>query len=179
MAKKAKPESKPMSQEALKKMIGMIIRLDRQISLRERHLKTLKAALTREARLRKAEQKKTDGGGWSWLFEGTGGNVARVTKHGDTLRSEIEAGSELLDEVVAICVNLTAPTLEDERAAFNQLFERIVKYVPVTEIRKKAVEVLGDDKAEKLIHLITNSGKTTVSFETKQRGGDNDERKEK
>ena len=177
MAKKTTADKKPMSNDALKKMIGLMVRLDRQISLRERHLKSLKAALTREARLRKADHTKTDGGGWSWTFDGTAGNVARVTKHGDTLRSEINGGSELLDEVVSICVNLNAPTLEDERRDFNQLFDRIVKYIPVADIRKKAAEVLGEPKAEKLIHLITNAGKTSVSFETKQRRGDNDERK--
>jgi hypothetical protein len=108
MAKKSKTEQKPMNTDALKKMIGLMIRLDRQISLRERHLKSLKAALTREARLRKAEHTKTDGGGWSWTIEGTAGNVARVSKHGDTLRSSIESGTELFDEAVGICLRLNA-----------------------------------------------------------------------
>jgi hypothetical protein len=67
----------------------------------------------------------------------------------------------------------------EELADFCQLFDEVVEYMPVADIRNKAVEVIGVEKAEKLIHLITNSGKTTVSFETKQRRGDNDERKEK
>jgi hypothetical protein len=180
VAKTKKTESKPMTTDALKKMVGMIIRLDRQISLRERHLKSLKAALTREARLRKAEHQKTDGGGWSWVVEGTGGNVARVTKHGDTLRSEIADDSDLYFEVVGLCIDNDAITeTDDQLGKFKKLFDERVSYIPVKGIRDEAKAVLGETKAEKLIHQITNSGKTSVSFETKQRRGDNDERKEK
>lgn len=173
MAKPKKTESKPMTTDALKKMVGMIIRLDRQISLRERHLKTLKAALTREARLRKAEHIKTDGGGWSWVVEGTGGNVARVTKHGDTLRSEIARDSDLFGEIVGLCVDHEKP------GKFKELFAECVSYIPIKGIRDEAKAVLGETKAEKLIHLITNSGKTTVSFETKKHQEITDENKGK
>ncbi len=180
MAKTKKTESKPMTTDALKKMVGMIIRLDRQISLRERHLKSLKAALTREARLHKAEHQKTDGGGWSWMFEGTGGNVARVTKHGDTLRSEIADDSDLYFEVVGICIDQNAVADdEDQLGIFKELFDECVSYRPIKSIREAAKSALGEAKAEKLIHLITNSGKTSVSFETKKRTEVANEREEK
>lgn len=176
MAKKIKAEPKIITLEALKKMIGLIVRIDRQISVRERHLKMLKAALTREARLRKAEHAKTDGGGWSWVCEGTGGNVARVTKHGDTLRSEIERGSDLYGEVMAICISSAGD--RDERVVFDALFSETTSYRPIAGIRVAAPQQLGETKAERLLHLITNSGKTTVSFETKQKEASN-VRKEK
>lgn len=160
MPKPEKQKPAPMDQEHLRNLIASAVRVDRKIALLEAELKTLKAALTKEARLRKAEQTKTDGGGWSWTAEGVGGCIVRVTKAGDTLRSSIEEDSDLVGEIRNL--------LGDEIEGFRLLFDTKTSIAPQKKIREAAVEFLGDDRAEKLLHLITTAGKTTVSFETKK-----------
>lgn len=148
----------PMTTVALSALADEAIRIDREISRAQVRLKAIKAVMTQQAELYKSERKPTEGGGWSWTVEGERG-VLRVTKAGATLRSEISESSDIWSDVLAI--------FREVRKSVNDLFVPSTTWKPLDDLRADAEELLGRERAERLLDLITSAGKTTVSYETK------------
>jgi hypothetical protein len=149
----------PLSTVALSALADEAIRIDREMARDQARLKAIKAVMTQQAELYKTERKPTEGGGWSWTVEGERG-VLRVTKAGETLRAEISESSDIWPDVVAI--------FREARKSVNDLFAPATTWKPLDDIRADADELLGRERAERLLDLITSTGKTTVSFETKR-----------
>lgn len=145
-----------MTDQKLKLLVAEAIELDRNINDGQERLKEIKALLATEAESRADEATATDGGGTSIEFASEGG-VARVTTAGATLKSSVKAEGRDIEKIKAAA---------DRH--FSRLFETVLAYKPVENFRDEAASLLGP-KAAKLVKLVTNPGKTTVSFETKEK----------
>lgn len=145
-----------MNDSKLKLLVSEAVKLDRQIEQLSRELAAHKAALVAEAETRAEDATPTEGGGTSITFEGADGCIARVTTAGATLKSSIKPESRAIEKIKTAA-----------RSYFARLFNTELTYRPVDNFRSQADELLGKD-ASKLIKLVTNPGKTTVSFETKE-----------
>jgi len=146
-----------MNDSKLKSLVTEAVELDRQTNLIDSKLKVIKALLTAEAKLRADDATKTEGGGTSVTFEGLDGCIARITKAGRTLKSSIKDADEDTAKIRKAC-----------NGFFARLFEQTLTFCPVKDFRDQAEDSLGKEAAAKLVKLMTNSGKTTVSFETKE-----------
>lgn len=155
-----------MNDSKLKLLVKETVELDRQVQQLTRLLEANKKLLVAEAKSRKDEATKTDGGGTSISFEGLNGCIARVVRAGRTLKSSLAIGSDELVKANLICLE-KAPA-KDEPLPFTVLFKETRKMELVQNFRQKAIQVLGDERAARLLKLVTNSGSTTVSFETKE-----------
>lgn len=146
-----------MNDSKLKALVAEAVALDREATKIDAKLKVIKALLTTEAKLRSEDATKTDGGGTSITLEGLDGCIARITKAGRTLRASIKDSDEDLNKIIKAC-----------NGYFVRLFEQTKTFVPVVDFREQAEDSLGKEAAAKLVKLVTNPGKTTVSFETKE-----------
>lgn len=147
-----------MNDSKLKLLVTEAVALDREIAAKQEQLKALKATLTTEAESRQDEATATDGGGTSVLFEGADGSVCRVTSTGRALKSSLSPDGPLWGKVQSI-LDGKHPT---------KFFTPVLTYQPLENFRDLSVELLGKSDGGKLIKLCENSGKTTVSFETKE-----------
>jgi hypothetical protein len=146
-----------MNDMKLKQLVTEAVALDRLIAAREKQLKEIKAALIGEAKARKEEHAKTEGGGRSWTAEDEIGNIARVTFPASPLKGSIDGEGKMIEKVRA-----AAGTF------FTTLFNQAPKYVPAENFRSLAESFLGG-KAAKLIKLCTSKSSPSVSFETKEK----------
>jgi hypothetical protein len=101
----------------------------------------------------KDEWEPTDGGGSSWLAQGTD-IYARVTYPAARLKDAIDAGAKAF-----------IPIRKAAGDVFKHLFEAANFYKPVAKFREKAVELLGKEKSAKLIGLCEVDNEPKVSFE--------------
>ncbi len=147
-----------MTDQKLRSLIAQAVRVDRGISQAQDKLKGLKDQIAAEAETRPELAVATDGGGTSITFEGSGGCIARVTQAGATLKSTIKPTDKKFDQIK-----------ESAGPDFMRLFETEIVHKPVEGFRDRAAELLGTLKARPLIKLCTNPGRTTVSFETKEK----------
>jgi len=145
-----------MNDSKLKALVARAVQLDRQINELGDELKLAKATLATEAELRADEAVATEGDGTSVTFEGNDGCIARVTVAGPTLKSSIKDDGKDTAKIKTAC-----------KGYFARLFEQTLTFRPVPNFREQAEDTLGKD-AKALIKLVTNPGKTTVSFETKE-----------
>lgn len=129
--------------------------MDREIAKMTENLKGLKGDLIHEAQTRTDEQVVTDGGGWSVTFEGTDGNICRVTTPGDALKPAIDGEGKAIEKV-----------REAAGSHFTRLFLQAPKWKLVPNFRDEAVSLLGKASG-KLIKLCSKSSTPSVSFETK------------
>lgn len=141
----------------LEKLVSDAITLDQQIVEMEAKAKLLRDQLVAHAKLDKDNHTKTDGGGWSWVANDEDGNIARVTVAGRSIKEGIDLEGELTDKVREIV----------PKGVFSDLFLNATYYKLVDKFRERAVQLLGTDAA-KVIKLVTSSGKTSLSFETKK-----------
>lgn len=146
-----------MTDTKLKALVAEAVELDRNIREGAERLKDLKEQLAVEAESRAEHATATDGGGTSIEFAGDDGCIARVTTAGATLKSSVKAEGRDIEKVKAA---------SDRH--FTRLFETVIAYKPIEGFRDEAVSLLGTKDGAKLIKLMTNPGKTTVSFETKE-----------
>lgn len=147
-----------MNDSKLKLIVTEAVSLDREISEKQDRLKELKAILSTEAESRQDEATPTEGGGTSLQLEGADGCVCRVTQTGRALKSSISPDGPLWGKVQSI-LDGKHPT---------KFFTPVLTYQPLENFRDLSVELLGKTEGNKLIKLCENSGKTTVSFETKE-----------
>lgn len=145
-----------MNEKRIRTVVAKAVQVDREIARLKADLDELKEQIRAEAESRPEEQQKTDGGGWSVVFEGDDGCAARVTREGDGLVAGLDGES---------------PKLAKVRAAagrhFDRLFLQAPRYVPVTGFRQAALDLLGRE-AVRLTKLVERKGKTNVAFETKE-----------
>ena len=146
-----------MTSEKIRHLVTEAVALDREIAEKTERLKELKERLSVEAESRADEATATDGGGVSLTFEGSDGCVARVTTAGATMKSSIKAEGRDIEKVKAAA---------DRH--FPRLFETVLAYKPVANFREEAAALLGAKDGAKLVKLVTNPGKTSISFETKE-----------
>ncbi len=146
-----------MTDSKLKALVAEAVELDRNINEGQERLKELKAQLAAEAESRAEDATATDGGGTSIEFAGHDGCIARITTAGATLKSSVKAEGRDIEKVKAAA---------DRH--FTRLFETVIAYKPVANFREEAASLLGAKDGAKLVKLVTNPGKTTVSFETKE-----------
>ncbi len=151
-----------MNQTKLAGLVSQAVALDREIAEKAESLKLLKGQLLAVARGGLHETTPTDGGGWSILFEGADGCVARVTQPADKLRNSIDA-----EKPAGAKLMLLVGRLKEE------LFTPSLKYVPVENFRLRAASLFPPAAANRIIKAMTGESSPTVSFETKaQRGGE-------
>lgn len=146
-----------MTTLSIAKKVARAVEIDRQIHELTSELSDLKQQLVAAAEASPEEAQPTDGGGTSVLFESTDGAIARVTFAGRTLKSSVKAEGKDIEKIRAVA-----------GTAFPRLFETTLAYKPVANFRDQAAAELGRDSA-KLIRLVENPGKSSVSFETKER----------
>ena len=146
-----------MNDNKLRQLITEAVALDRQIATDTDRLKELKALLATEAKSRPELSAPTEGGGTSTTIEGLDGCICRVTEAGRTLKSSIKAEGKDIEKV-----------RDAAGKFFAQLFAPVLAYKPVEKFREQAEAHLDTRAAAKLIKLIENPGKVTVSFETKE-----------
>jgi hypothetical protein len=146
-----------MTDSKLKALVTEAVALDRELAEKTERLKELKEQLGQEAASRVEHAQPTEGGGKSLVLEGADGCIARVTTAGDTLKSSIKAEGRDIEKVKGAA---------DRH--FQRLFETVIAYKPIANFREEAASLLGAKDATKLVKLVTNPGKTTVAFETKE-----------
>ena len=146
-----------MNDNKLRQLITEAVALDRQIATDTDRLKEIKVLLATEAESRPELSAPTEGGGTSTTIEGLDGCICRVTEAGRTLKSSIKAEGKDIEKV-----------REAAGKFFAQLFAPVLAYKPVEKFREQAEAHLDTRAAAKLIKLIENPGKVTVSFETKE-----------
>jgi hypothetical protein len=146
-----------MTLQKITNLVTEAVSLDREIAEKTERLKALKEQLALEAEARAEDATPTDGGGASLTFEGADGCVARVTTAGATLKSSVKGEGRDIEKVRAA-----------SEGHFSRLFDPVLSYKPVPGFREQAASLLGARDGAKLVKLITNPGKTSVSFETKE-----------
>lgn len=144
-----------MKEQKLKVLVTEACTLDREIAGMTEKLKGLKSELVTEAQSREEDQVKTDGGGWSVTFEGTDGNVCRVTTPGDALKPSIDGEGKAIEKIRSAC-----------GVHFSRLFLQAPKWKLAANFREEAQSLLGKS-AGKLIKLVSKATTPSVSFETK------------
>jgi hypothetical protein len=144
-----------MKDSKLKMMVTEACTLDREIAGMTEKLKGLKSELVNEAQSREEDQVKTDGGGWSVTFEGTDGNVCRVTTPGDALKPSIDGEGKAIEKIREVC-----------GVHFCGLFLQAPKWKLAPNFREEAQRLFGKS-AGKLIKLVSKATSPSVSFETK------------
>ena len=144
-----------MTKVAIMQMVENAIVLDREIAEKEEELKALKESLIQEAAKAK-ERTETDGGGWSVVFEGSAGNIARVTQPGPKLKSSIDG-----EKVPGAKVLTLVGKLKDE------LFTPRLTYVPVENFRARTEELFAPGLAARIIQGCESKSAAAVAFETK------------
>jgi len=155
-----------MNDSKLKLLVKETVELDRQVQQLTRLLDANKKLLVAEAKARKDAGDKTDGGGLSVIFEGLNGCVARITKAGRTLKGslapdseEYEALSDIVDEAI---------DGETKRHVIAMLFDEVTSLKLSSEFREIVNRNFSKADAAAILKLVTSSGKTSVSFETKE-----------
>jgi hypothetical protein len=146
-----------MTKQKLAGLVDEAIRLDRVIQESTERLKEIKADLIVEGEAN-PNKEATNGGGWSVVLDGTDGSIARVTQPGPKLKASVDAESKA-----------GASLKEKVGKLWNQLFQPVVKYKPVENIRDLANELIGGAKARAIIAAVTTESSPSVSFETKEK----------
>lgn len=146
-----------MNDSKLELLVVETVELAREVERLTAELKENKKLLVAEAKARADTATKTDGGGTSVTLEGFDGSIARVTKAGGTLKSSVTEHSDEYKKIRPLCGH-----------NFFDLFDTEVSYNLVANFREGAVHFLGKTEGAKLVKLVTNPGKTSVSFETKE-----------
>lgn len=145
-----------MNDTKLRNTVTRAVALDREIAELTEGLKAIKADLVAEARIRREDHTKTEGGGSSWTAEGNDGCIARVTFPARKLKSSIPGEGKTLVKIRKL-----------SGAAFPHIFRQVPAYKPVDDFRAAAEITLGKN-AKKLIRAVETESKPTVSFETKE-----------
>lgn len=140
---------------ALKTLVTEACECDRWIAKLNDKLRGMKQRLIIEAESRPDDQTPTDGGGWSIVFEGVDGNVARVTKPGDALKPAIDGEGRAIEKI-----------RQAAGSTFARLFQQAPKWKLADNFRVEAASLLGRNAA-RLIKLCTKHVETKVFFETK------------
>lgn len=144
-----------MTTTKIHSIVDKAILLDREIKERLDLLKELKADLVEEANRRPNECSSTDGGGRSWVANGSDGCIARVTFPADSLKSEIKGEGSTIEKVRKIAGKV-----------FHLLLHPAIAYKPVADFRKQAVTLLGEKDGRRLIRLLESDTSPRVNFET-------------
>ena len=144
-----------MTPARLKTLIATAVALDREIATKTDELKALKGELLQEALSRPDERNATDGGGWTWTFEGADGCIVRVTAPAPSLKSRIDGEAKGFDKIKDAAGRF-----------FDRLFRPSVSYRLADNFRAEAEELL-QRGAGKLIRLCESASPPKVSFETK------------
>ncbi len=129
------------------------LELERQIKLLQAEQKAVEKDIRAFAKDDKEAKMPTEGGGWSKQYPCTDGSYVRVTKDGDTLRSEIADTFEDLPKVRKLA-----------GGAFDYLFTTTTAYALVANFRAEAAKLVPND-SEKLIDLVSNCGKTKINYQ--------------
>jgi hypothetical protein len=144
-----------MKDSKLQQLVTAACDLDREISTLKETLAGMKTDLVTEAESREEDQIATDGGGWSVTFEGTDGNICRVTKPGDALKPSIDGEGKAIEKIRKVC-----------GVHFCGLFLQAPKWKLAPNFREEAKRIFGKS-AGKLIKLVSKATTPSVSFETK------------
>lgn len=145
-----------MNEIKLRTLVTEACATDREIAKFKDMLDEMKARIKAEAETRTEEHVATDGGGWSWTFEGTDGNIVRVTTPGDALKPSIDGEGKAIEKVRELAGN-----------HFSRLFLQAPKWKLIPNFREETQALLGK-AAGKLIKLVSKASQVTVSFETKE-----------
>lgn len=144
-----------MNKNQLRKLVTKTVALHRDIAEKTEQLKSLKATLVEEARLRVDEHIANDKGGTRWTAEGNDGCIARVSFPAATLISEFASDDERTAQLKAIAGK-----------SFGTLFKPVKIYQLVEDFRTQAAALLPEAKATELTKLCENEASPRVSFET-------------
>lgn len=146
-----------MNESKLQLLVMEAIDLDRTIAKETERLKNLKAMIVLEAKGGAGERTATEGGGWSVEFTGAKGDIARVTKPGDKLKSSIDAESDTWTELRDLLAGRP-----------ERLFKPGVKYAPLENFRELVAAGFTPADQKKILKAMTTKSSPTVSFETKE-----------
>jgi hypothetical protein len=138
---------------AVRRLVNKGVALKIEIATKEKALKAVNRKLGELGVRFSDEWQPTDGGGNSWIARGTG-YKARVTYPIRKLRDAINAAAKDFVKIRQAAGD-----------AFKHLFEAANYYKPVDGFRKKAVEILGASKGEKLIKLCESDNEPKVHYE--------------
>lgn len=147
-----------MTNAKLTELVDRLIVLDRQIAEAEKRFKEARKALLKEARARKSEYTKTEGGGRSWIAQGSDGAIARVTFPAAKLRSALAEDSEVFGKLSGLI----------GKDGTKALLIEVVGYKLVQDFRAEALKAYPLEKAHEIIKLCQTKSEPTVSFETKE-----------
>lgn len=142
-----------MTKPEIEKLVSTAIKKDRAIERLKDDLKTIKEALVAEATNHKDEFTKTEGGGNSWVANGKGEEIARVTFPAKALKKSFDP-----------TVKTFAKIKTAAGKAFAKLFKSKTVYVPVDDFRENAKTELNGG-ASRLISLCESDSNPSVSFE--------------
>ena len=148
----------PMTKEKLQKLVDASVALQREIATRTEALKTLKAALVREAESHPEAQVVTESGGKRWTAHGSDGCIARVSFPATGLTAEIEGQGEIAQK----CHEIAGEQ-------FRRLFTTMKSYQLVDDFRAQAASILPAPKVEALIAILETESAPRVSFEAAKR----------
>lgn len=146
-----------MTPARLRSLATQAVELDREVAEKTERLKALKAQLVAEAKSRGEEHTRTEGGGRSWITEGSGGCVVRVTFPANRLKSSIKGEGAAIEKVRGLAGR-----------HFPELFEQAPSYSPAQDFRRRCEELLGTRGGRALVRLCESKSSPTVSFETKE-----------
>lgn len=157
-----------MTKTKLNEVISGALVLDREIAEDEKKLKIKKVFLDAmegriiaEAKARKGEQIKTDGGGKSWTYTTPKGATVRVIFPAPGLRKNIDLVEYA--KLMRLCV-----TWCQYSGSFWKLFSEEIKYKLIPGFKEKSRELLGSTVAKKLFRLLAADTSAQVSYETKE-----------
>lgn len=145
-----------MSAPKLSALVADLIRINRERAAKDQEFADKRKLLFLEAKERKAEFVKTDGGGFSWTAVSEDGSIARITFPARKLKGSISEGSDAFEDIEKLVSDLSV------------LFDEGTTYKPCANFRELAVKVLGDTNGKKLIKLCESKSEPTLSFEVKE-----------
>lgn len=148
-----------MSNAKLAKLVAEAVALDREVAEKSDRLKVIKGDLLAMAQSETAEKTETSGGGWSVVFEGDEGCIARVTQPGDKLKANLDPESK----PGKLVLSLLGRYKDDYFVSKKTLS-------PVLNFRDQVAAAFAGREANRILELMTTESKATVSFETKAEG---------
>lgn len=148
---------KKLNDVELQILVMEAIDLDRTVQAETERLKEMKAKLVEQALLRSEDALATDGGGWSLMFDGAEGSIARVTQPGEKLKASIDATKKPGQKVM---------TLVGKHR--ETLFIKVVKYAPVPDFRALLGGLFNAATKKKILRICESESTPTVGFETKE-----------
>jgi hypothetical protein len=146
-----------MNNAKLAKLVAEAVALDREVAEKSDRLKEIKGDLLAMAESETSEKTETSGGGWSVVFEGAEGCIARVTQPGDKLKANIDPESK----PGKLILSLLGKYKDDYFVSKKTL-------QPVLNFRAQVSAAFGGREAKRILELMTSESKATLSFETKE-----------